>query len=471
MAHQKEKPFKGKFLHYKRYLLLAMLVIIIAIPVFFYIQKERQKMIEQKDWFGWSVTTKMSSYTQIPFGGEAIDVGTYIQPLYLPNRPDRQSYFYTNDGKVLVTMDYANNGWGVFSDPLLGASYYGPVPDRMHLVYENYRNKGIYELDVALPKEEIMQMRTNKGRGITDLHPDADYRVDDWSKLVIGFVGDDYIILYLGSTRHNLKEVGYWQATKVADRLTREEMAELADTRAPEVIDELMNAESPVEKNMRTFFPNLWKRYQSGEWRMSPDWYKMMQTRFPWNLEVVDPTGDWLGEYEITYMNLEHYATLGDQLEQHKKEVKPIPLKIRTWVFDKPLQKKYFLEIHTIPSPRWAVLRTTFPTYGDDPNAIYLYKRFEYFFPNRSLATNNTPAKPEEFATLKIILDDNGKMGEIYLEKNGIKLPIEGAYHYYLAEVDPDQGGYYPYDEGFEHFLTEPKIKDLSDPERSRWLK
>lgn len=100
----------------------------------------------------------------------------------------------------------------------------------------------------------------------------------------------------------------------------------------------------------------------------------MMQTRFPWNLEVVYPTGDWLGEYEITYMNLEHYATLGDKLEQHKKEPKPIPLKIRTWVFDRPLQKKCYVEIYTIPSPKWSAFRHSFPTYVGDPNATYLYK-------------------------------------------------------------------------------------------------
>lgn len=454
---------------YKKYGFWALIIVTILAIMLYDGHKKRRIMTEQKDWYDWSVVTMMAAYSNIPYEDEARGwLSTDIKLLYIPSRPDRQSYFATNDGKKLVTMDYADNWWSLRFEPLLGSSYYGPVPDRMHLVYLNERDRGIYKLDVALPKEKIMDMRTNKGRGITDLHPDPDYRKDDWGELVIAFIGDDYITLYLGSTRQNLKEVASWQATKVADRLTREEIMELYDVDAPEVVDRAMNREGYVEPNIKQFYPKLWKQYQAGQWRMDAEEFKKMQTRFPWNLEVVDPTGDWLGEYEITYMNLEHYATLGDRLEQHKKELKPIPLRIRTWVFDKPLQKKYYLEIYTIPTPRWAATRHSFPTYVGDPNATYLYKRFEYLYPNRSLATNNTPAAPEDFATLKIVLDDNGRLSDIYLQKNDIKLPIDGAYHYYLAEVDPEHGGYYPYDDGFEYFITQPKMKDLSDPERSR---
>lgn len=456
-------------MRYKKYGFWALIIITILAIMLYDGHKKRQIMTEQKDWYGWSVVTMMAAYSNIPYEDEARGwLSTDIKLLYIPSRPDRQSYFATHDGKQLVTMDYADNWWSLRFEPLLGSSYYGPVPDRMHLVYLNERDRGIYKLDVALPKEKIMDMRTNKGRGITDLHPDPDYRKDDWGELVIAFIGDDYITLYLGSTRQNLKEVASWQATKVANRLTREEVMELYDVDAPEVVDRAMNRESYVELQIKQFYPKLWKQYQAGQWHMDAEEFKKMQTRFPWNLEVVDPTGDWLGEYEITYMNLEHYATLGDRLEQHKKELKPIPLRIRTWVFDKPLQKKYYLEIYTIPTPRWAATRHSFPTYVGDPNATYLYKRFEYLYPNRSLATNNTPAAPEDFATLKIVLDDNGRLSDMYLQKNDIKLPIDGAYHYYLAEVDPEHGGYYPYDDGFEYFITQPKMKDLSDPERSR---
>lgn len=79
----------------------------------------------------------------------------------------------------------------------------------MHLVYINERYRGIYKLDVALPKDKIMDIRNNKVRGITDLHPDSDYRKDDWSQLMIAFVGDDYVTLYLGSNRKNLKRSGF----------------------------------------------------------------------------------------------------------------------------------------------------------------------------------------------------------------------------------------------------------------------
>lgn len=58
-----------------------------------------------------------------------------------------------------------------------------------------------------------------------------------------------------------------------------------------------------------------------------------------------------------------------------------------------------------------------------------------------------------------------GKLAEAYLEKDGKRISIDGACHYYLAVVDPDKGGgYYPYDYGFPYYLTEPKAKDLSNP-------
>lgn len=58
-----------------------------------------------------------------------------------------------------------------------------------------------------------------------------------------------------------------------------------------------------------------------------------------------------------------------------------------------------------------------------------------------------------------------GKLAEAYLEKDGKRISIDVAYHYYLAVVDPDKGGgYYPYDYGFPYYLTEPNAKDLSNP-------
>lgn len=81
-------------------------------------------MIEQKDWYGWSVGTMMTSCSNIPYEDAARGrLSTYIKLLYILSRPDRQSYFATNDGRYLTTMDYADNWWSLRFEPLLGSAY------------------------------------------------------------------------------------------------------------------------------------------------------------------------------------------------------------------------------------------------------------------------------------------------------------------------------------------------------------
>lgn len=58
-------------------------------------------------------------------------------------------------------------------------------------------------------------------------------------------------------------------------------------------------------------------------------------------------------------------------------------------------------------------------------------------------------------------------MSEIYLEKMALSYPWKVLFITIWPKWSLIMGGYYPYDEDFEYFLTEPK-KDLSDPELSR---
>lgn len=192
-------------------------------------------------------------------------------------------------------------------------------------------------------------------------------------------------------------------------------------------------------------------------------WEDDIQIKYPWKLEVIDPTGEWLGEYAVNYISEEQDTVLRDRIPEQTYALKPVPASFRTWVYDKPTGQRYFLEIDTYARIKHHWTRGGHITFFQDPNVDYLRKRFEYFFPNRTIADNDKPVKPEDFATLKIILDDTGKMSEIYLEKNGTKLPLDGAYHYYLAPVQED--GYWP-QEGFDEYITEPKV-DLTNPELS----
>lgn len=97
-------------MQYKKYGFWALIIVTILAIMLYDGHKKRQIMTEQKDWYGWSVATMMASYSNIPYEDEARGwLSTDIKLLYIPSRPDRQSYFATNDGKKLVTMDYADN--------------------------------------------------------------------------------------------------------------------------------------------------------------------------------------------------------------------------------------------------------------------------------------------------------------------------------------------------------------------------
>ena len=52
----------------------------------------------------------------------------------------------------------------------------------------------------------------------------------------------------------------------------------------------------------------------------------MLQTRYPWNLEVTAPNGEWSGEYYAEYVNTERFAILDDRVEADKLRLKAAPV-------------------------------------------------------------------------------------------------------------------------------------------------
>lgn len=167
------------------------------------------------------------------------------------------------------------------------------------------------------------------------------------------------------------------------------------------------------------------------------------------------------GEYYAEYANTERFEILSDQLEEDRKRLKAVSVKLWTWVTYKPTGVRYYIEIHLYPIPKWLI--DDYMPYYQDPNLNEFFKKSQDFYPNRSLATNDQPAYPYEFSSLKIDLDGDFKVKEIYLQKGKEKRTLDGAYEYYLAPTDDDRGKYLP-EKGHDYFLTQPKIKDLTDP-------
>ena len=155
----------------------------------------------------------------------------------------------------------------------------------------------------------------------------------NYAGLELAFAPNGWVVLFMNGYG-NRREIASWQAKKieVSDAIKDE------FTVGTYTLWKQEGRENIYARDMKRYHPEVWNMYQSGEWVISSDWYKMMQTKFPWKLEVVDPNGDWLQEYRIEYANTDRYDTLSDQIDKHRYELKPVPTKIKTWVFDRTNQ-------------------------------------------------------------------------------------------------------------------------------------
>lgn len=365
------------------------------------------------------------------------------------------SKFTLKDGTILSQFSDSSGGdtWGWGTGAVGGGG--SGIPEKMYLIfYDTFDNYQAYQLDVELPADTIQRLMTTQYRGITDNLEGSSPNI--YNNFNIGFAPKGWVILFMEGAGIR-KEIGSWQAQKIT--LSTEIMDELTYGAYSEY--STSKDENISIKCFKESHPELYRRLKTGEWSINSDWYKMMQTKFPWNLEVGGDSIKWTGEYYIEYANTDKYEILSDQIVQHKTELKPVPTKIKTWIISNKSNEKYYIEFHMFPIPKW--LAHWYNPYYQDPNLTYFFKRFEYFYPNRSLLTNDISAKPEEFATLKIHLNDRGDMDKIYLQKGNQTLPIDGAYQYYISEVDPERGGYLPYLDGTDYYRTQPKMQDLSN--------
>mgnify|MGYP002655923910 FL=1 len=439
--------------------LYIMIYILIGISLISCSKLEEYQM-NKKYQVGWSLDGSFATYAVMK--NDSVVLETSVSFARSEIDPSMDSYFADKEGNILcyIISPTTNGPWG------WGAKMHTywltdkpQIPDKLHLTFFDNFTEQMYQLDADLPKDEILHHLTTPYRNMNDLVPGGK-KPANYSGLELAFAPNGWVVLFMNGYG-NRREITSWQAKKieVSDAIKDE------FTVGTYTLWKQEGRENIYARDMKRYHPEVWNMYQSGEWVIDSNWYKMMQAKFPWKLEVVDPNGDWLQEYRIEYANTDRYDTLSDQIEKHRYELKPVPVKIKTWVFDRTNQHKYYLEFHMHPIPKWVDVDYFYPYY-QDPNLTRLFKQFQSFFPDRNLATNQTPEKPENFATLKIILDkEEGKLSEVYLEKDGKRVNIDGAYHYYQSVVEPEKGGgYYPYDYGFPHYLTEPKAEDLSSP-------
>lgn len=439
----------------KLYLTLISLfcIVFFALGIFFY----QVKFMNKPQEIEWGVLTSSAVFGRYKDSNKDIYVNSYV--VKSPIDENMRTAFYLADGTWLRTIDGSSGPWGRGGTPLGGNSFKQPLPEVLHLTFFDSIDNQFYQLIQPLPKEKIKQLFTTVHKGMGDEEKDNSPKVYD--TFDIGFAPKGWIILFAVGPGIR-EEIGSWQAKKIeGDYATVVGLTQTGDMeylRANDIRTEDVQRDLDEFKQRN---PELYNRWKDGTFKISADWYKMLQTKFPWNLEVTAPDGKWSGEYYAEYANTERFAILDDRLDADKTRLKAVPVKLWTWVTYKPTGVRYYIEIHLFPIPKWLI--DDYIPYYQDPNLNEYFKNFQVFYPQRSLATNDLPAYPYDFSSLKIELDADFKIKEIYLQKGKEKRSLDGAYEYYLAPTDERRGNYFP-EQGHEYFLTQPKLKDLTDP-------
>jgi hypothetical protein len=387
--------------------------------------------------------------------------------MHSPYHKDLTTAFYLNDGTWLRTiLADSSVTWGENNDtPLGGNAFAQPLPERLKLTYYEMMADKYYQLDIALPTDKIRTLFETPDEGWQDSYFEGEVwppQAFDSRDINIAVAPEGWVILFVVGSHGNRYEIGSWQAQEIDANYDAD--AFFDDDSIP--IEELQNEKykAEVRQKFLTEFkqnnPELFRRWQSGEWQITSDWYKRLQTKYPWNLSVIVDGGGWDGEYDATYANTERYEILSDHIELDKQSLKSVPIQIDTWLTNQA-GKRYYASIGLLPIPKFKT-NGAYAPYYQDPNVDRLFNHFEQLYPKHSLATNDQHTSPDEFATLKLYFSKDLILQDVYLQKGNQKLPIDGAYHYYLAPVP--EGGKYSYKDVNAYFLTEPKVEDLSDP-------
>ena len=177
---------------------------------------------------------------------------------------------------------------------------------------------------------------------------------------------------------------------------------------------------------VRKEHPDFYHTYIAGSKKVSAEWYKQMQTKYPWNLEVEVDGGEWNGEYYMEFANTERWTAIGkERIEEEKNTMKAIPTYIRLWLIDKETGNRWGIRLHPFKTEEQE--QNDYKIIYDDARLNGLYKIFQQAFPGRNQAHNISTPSINQFATLKLKFDDHFELTEAYLQKDGQKFVLPDA--------------------------------------------
>lgn len=336
------------------------------------------------------------------------------------------SDFYLQNGTVLRNFFGTGSIWG--RGGYLGrTAEFDLLPERLTFTYLSQFENKFYQLDEALPTDKIRPMMAKSYRVFNNAVEDTETpQYESPNNFELAVAPDGWVTLNLTSTFIH-KELMSWQAREIVPSLeeaAKHHFNEMWYYDVEFYHDPKRRAE--YLDRVRKEHPNFYHTYIAGSKNVSAEWYKQMQTQYPWNLEVEVDGGEWNGEYYMEFANTERWTAIGkERIEEEKKAMKAMPTYIKIWLIDKETGNRWGIRLHPFKTEEQE--QNDYKIIYDDARLNGLYKIFQQAFPRRTRAHNISTPSINQFATLKLKFNDHFELTEAYLQKDGQKFALPDA--------------------------------------------
>ena len=223
-----------------------------------------------------NATPENSSY--LTLGAYAVDVSNKYS-----------SDFYLQNGTVLRNFFGTGSIWG--RGGYLGrTAEFDLLPERLTFTYLSQFENKFYQLDEALPTDKIRPMMAKSYRVFNNAVEDTETpRYESPNNFELAVAPGGWVTLNLTSTFIH-KELMSWQAREIVPSLEEAAKRHFNEMWYYDVEfyhDPKRRAE--YLDRVRKEHPDFYHTYIAGSKKVSAEWYKQMQTKYPWKLK-------WMGE-------------------------------------------------------------------------------------------------------------------------------------------------------------------------------
>ena len=310
------------------------------------------------------------------------------------------------------------------------------LPERLTFTYSSQFENKFYQLDEALPTDKIRPMMAKSYRVFNNAVEDTETpQYESPNDFELAVAPDGWVTLNLTNVFIR-KELMSWQAKEIMPSVE-----EAAKHHFNEIwyykVAGFHNQEERKEylDGVRKEYPNFYHSYIDGPKKVSAEWYKQMQTKYPWNLEVEVDGGEWNGEYYMEFANTERWTAIGkERIEEEKNTMKAIPTYIKIWLIEKETGKRWGIRLHPFKTEEQE--QNDYKIIYDDIRLNRLYRIFQQAFPGRTRVHNISTPSMNQFATLKLKFNDYFELIEAYIQKDGQKIALPDAKLHQRYEIN-----------------------------------